>query len=466
MKNLIKGYEIVIANRGNDATYKKENENPIIICTFKNSWGEIDSSISILYAIKKKQEDCRIISVIESAEMMKQNIIVPLLFSKLQDISDVFVYPSMLAESSRQNDYTTNKLFVKIMGYYIFYKNNIRTFVRGIITKANLIWRIYQFLQDLMVARKWSFFIHLVNQDRVEILLEDRTKQTKLQLLLRKKFKNAKVVLFPHATALYLKERITDKYLVQKAAEALLVYSDLGLEWAKYSYPNVREFMVTGFPRYDQWWKDALLNDEAFIMSNEYKISMQFEKVILLLSQSVRPSVLDYNVIDYIIKSVADVAMSFNDSLLIIKPHPRQKIEEIQSIMKSFPKDRWLITGIQAIQASMLANIVVSTASSAMLDALSVGKPVIDFFPINPDLCVYFSEEGNGLSEFSYLKLTYHLNTKEEFESVIRDYYEGRNKDIWEQQKETAKRILMLDNKSSERAASVICGLLEKNRNV
>ncbi|MGV7930886.1 MAG: hypothetical protein AB2L13_18635 [Spirochaetota bacterium] len=452
----ISGYVIERRNASTDEIPRMDSlgDDFILLTSYKNSWGEIDFSLPILYKMKEVNRNCTIVSIIESKEMVHSDKLMPVLFDMLSAVSDIIIYPAI--KRNEQTGKISGKIIITRI-YRTYYFEKYRQKVRNLLTKITPIWNIYTRIQSFRTGRQWShFFNNVIHPRKVNIVLEDRTKPTKLQELIREKCINAKIVLYPHATSLYLKEHLEKVTIVKKSADLLLVASILGLEWAKKSYRNVSNIVPVGFPRYDKWWIETLARNGEIKHIKEYLKNKNINRVYTFFTNGIDPKWLPYKDFKYMMDSLCEIVFKDSNSFLIIKPHPRQDLNVIKMLMAKYPSDRWIITNMPAIQASLLADFVVSMWSSAILDALANGKPVVEFFHHGKNPFAIVDGSGRHCSEYGYARLSIPAETKEELYYFVKDYFRGNSSLIWEEQRTNAREILKLDNQSSQRAAEVI----------
>lgn len=433
----------------------------VLLASYKNSWGEIDVSLPVLYKVKDANSRCKIVSVIESAEMLATDKIMPVLFGKLSDISDVLLYPAIRPAEKEMLLHRQRQIDIKLKTYTSALIKGVRSLFRTNLKKMTYLWTFYEFIMGLLTERKWSFlFKYSGSPSNIKVILEDHTKQSKFQIFMRKKCPDAQVILYPHATSLYINDLVDDTLINNKTAHTMLLSSSLAMGWAKNKYPNVKFRRVVGFSRYDRWWIDALLLDGTYANAIERELTQKFSRIFTFFTHDFHPIVLPYDAFKYFMRSVADVIFSYNNSCMIIKPHPRQDVHILESLLQGYPSERWVITNMQALQASALAHFVVAMWSSTILDALAVDKPVVEFFDHTKNPRAILRADGRKCSEYGCLGLSIPADTKEELQRLIDDYFSATPSSIWKDQKKTALDILKLDNQSSLRAAEIICNLM------
>ena len=163
-----------------------------------------------------------------------------------------------------------------------------------------------------------------------------------------------------------------------------------------------------------------------------------------------------YNLFEFLIRSVCETVFKYEDAFLLIKPHPRQKLDPLLSILSDYPADRWMITKFQALQVSFLSNFVISMWSSIILDALATRKPVVEFFDHKYNPRALKDKNGNLCSEYGYTKISVPARNKEELKNLVDGYFKNTNTIVWQNQIKNAHNLLKLDNMSSKRASDVI----------
>ncbi len=465
MKVKVKGYTIEtrFSESAHQPSVGRDKSQDAVVASYKNSWGEIDASLPMLVELKRIRNDFRIVAIIESTMMMSQDSIVPVLFDRLKKVSDVLVYPALDAAQTARISEKGKAGSIKKKIYVSHIKRQLRAAVRNILKMTLIPWWLYRYLQGEMIEREWSlFFKHLVNPRDVKIILEDHTKLTSLQRLLRDKCRNARIILYPHATSLYISNYVGKTPKIKKSADAILLSSDLAIQWARDKFPGVSQCEVVGFARYDKWWMETVFKDRAFLDLRK-RISENVKNMIFaFFTHDTDPAFLPYEDFEYLVRSACDVVFSYRNGFLLIKPHPRQDVRTIVKMMGAYPEGRWLITNMQALQVSIMSDFVIAMTSSTILDALAVEMPVVEFFNHRHNPRAIINNEGKYLSEYGFMNLSIFAETKGELQHFVGDYFSESPGFIWAEQRKRAMEILKLDNLSSHRAANFICKLASR----
>ena len=279
-------------------------------------------------------------------------------------------------------------------------------------------------------------------------------------------FPEAKIILFPHGPRIFINQ-VFSSYRNHNLWEKLHFNHDLILDDYQMSVARTNQYMydakicIVGTARHDKKWVDILLSNEIFHNSEEIKYAKKFKKVYLFIDTGIHGYIgmTPIDIFSYVFRSVLNVVFKEKDSCLLIKPHPSQRMsyDLYNSEIKKYG-ERAMISNLHVMQLSSIADMVISLNSSAILDVLAVGKPVIEFQP----LCqiaesVNINCNGRLLSTTSYLGLTPHALSKDDLEILLHNYFnENASNPIWKRQQDSFRSLCSLNNNASQKAANVI----------
>jgi len=142
-------------------------------------------------------------------------------------------------------------------------------------------------------------------------------------------------------------------------------------------------FLVTGCQHFKSKWQKEIIKYYKEFNKNEISIPGD-KKIILILL--VKPVELYFKGIshDEVVSKLCR-SLSTPDSYLLIKPHPRANIEELQTLLADILLDNYQIVMDNVYYWANKADKVVSLLSYSCLSALAVKKLPYVYWPITPD---------------------------------------------------------------------------------
>lgn len=302
-----------------------------------------------------------------------------------------------------------------------------------------------------------QLFHNVINPEQVKIILKDFNPDagSPFKTIITDRCPNALIVSFPHSNYIYsrcdtdpLKETTNPNDYSLHDIFLLSSKNDIPSWSNRVDREKIRTF---GYPAYDPWWIDTLLKSNQFLQSKEIELSNHAKKVFFYISRGPHPHYLSQHDYEYIVRSVAEATLQVDDSFLLIKTHPRENIEFLHELLKPFDTNRWMLSGLHLTQLSYLSNMVISSWSSGILNALSVNKAVIEFFKFgnnNPDWRI--APDGSKTSIYRELGLAIPANTAEELDHLIHDFYNGKTNHLEYQQKAFSKHCGFNSNASQD----------------
>lgn len=361
-----------------------------ILVLIAASWGEIDWILPVCRYIKDNYPQVVISAIFESydrEDIIRGNTFLSdLLTESVDSCYDLgsFLPPLMRRFLDIVNPHTyPHNLVVKVM-WYARYK--ILTFVYGYFAKG---------LEERIVA--------LTNPD---VFLKQVGGNVgisgQITSLVRKR--GGSIIIVPHATTLSAEEAVPSR--------AEMVYHDVDGDIILCTSDNMSKLYggmhrlktaVIGNPRYDSWWIDYVQN---YWKQKNYSVKWDPSKqyTILFITRGPHPIYLSRQTFEYLINETARVVLSLPDTYLVVRPHPRCPTALLQECLKPYNKSRWTIdaTNIFCLAGSM--DLAISMWSSAALDVLAVGIPVIEFFRFEGSN-FQWSREKDGSLTTGYRKL-------------------------------------------------------------
>ncbi|MBU4263851.1 MAG: hypothetical protein KKC76_18500 [Proteobacteria bacterium] len=241
-----------------------------------------------------------------------------------------------------------------------------------------------------IVPREIDLFLSRnISPDQVKIILKDfnEDEYAPYKIYLESRCPDALVVSYPHSNYIY-SNRTTEALQIAASPDAYSRHDIflLGSEhdipyWS--SYVDVSKIRTFGYPVFDEGWMGKMLHAPSFVESPEMKMAVNAGKVFFHISRHPHRTYLDEEDYFYLMQSLVEEVFSYDDAVLLIKPHPRQNIDSFAEVLASYDPSRWMFTGLQLTQLCSLADVVVSFFSSGIINALAAGKPVIEFYRFN-----------------------------------------------------------------------------------
>lgn len=315
-----------------------------------------------------------------------------------------------------------------------------------------------------IVPREIDLFLSSnISPDQVKIILKDFNKDefAPYKIYLEARCPDALVVSYPHSNYMY-SNRTTESLQIAVSPDAYSRHDIflLGSEhdipyWSR--YVDVARIRTFGYPVFDSWWMEKMLHAASFTGSPEVELARNAAgKVFFHISRHTHPLYLDEEDYYYLVKSLVEEVFSHENSVLLIKPHPRQKIESFVDILAPYDSARWMFSGLQLTQLCSLADVVVSFFSSGIVNALAAGKPVIEFYRFNdknPDWRRL--PNGGATSIYRELGLAVPADTRQELAMQIKSALDGTDS-VWAYQ----QKAYNLHCRGRENVAEAICDCL------
>lgn len=445
---------------------KLDKDSKIILASFDRSWGEIDSYLPILYKLKQRRPNWNIICNFRTKNLMKTIEYNRSLYNRLIEICDYIFYPQYKTSSVQENESN-----VKHKTRNVFNKFLIGNKIWKFLSKCKR--RIKQ-IKEFAIVMNHPLF-KFVTKDQVKIILKDHDRETITNKVFQMKFSSALKVIYPHGTnPLYTRVNKYKKKLNTKVDLALMGYeNDRKYFLERYNDITEDKLYLAGHARYDDWWKNLIIDKEAIKETKEYSF-IKGKRCFAFFTRGINEGYsLPQERFEYLCKAVGDIVLKNNNNKLLIAPHPRQNINSLKRIFDNFPKENWMITSLQALEVAFLSDFVISMWSSVILDSLAMKKPTVEFYKydllndnknwgtIHPDFVEL--ENGDLGSPYQDLEISIFANSKSELKKHIDNYFSNnKSKDLWINQSKKAMDFMNLDNKSAKRAVDAIFESLKR----
>ena len=341
----------------------KQDDIKNILILINSSFGEIDWILPVCHYIKKNHPKINLTALfnaIDHSDIIKGNkILGDLLHESLHNCYDFkdFLngFERWLYETVKKDIYE-NKKFSKFRPY-------IKRYFFGLI-------------RIICCDR-------IVKSTKPNILLKDITKDedVRKRIITLARKRGCREVMYPHASELYYLYDL--KVSPHWYADDILCNSKQMMKMFAEGndiYQNKKH--VVGIPRYDEWWIKHL---KSYWKKHDFKKYSSISKkstIFLLFTQRAHPlSLFSEEIADQLLHEIVSTVLSFQDSFLIIKSHPRQNIDVLKNRLGKYDKSRWIIDQSQAMCLSSIADVLITMgASSVVLDSLAIGKSVIEYY--------------------------------------------------------------------------------------
>lgn len=139
-----------------------------------------------------------------------------------------------------------------------------------------------------------------------------------------------------------------------------------------------KESVVVGTPKFDEFWIKYL---ETRCESGEKQKETSDHNMLVLLKND-KSVIFEYVGFENLLKEIIETALLFEKYKLILKPHPRQDLDLLNRIVRRYNSSRVLISHQPSFGLIRKSEILIAMPSGAIFDALIMGRPVIEYFPL------------------------------------------------------------------------------------
>lgn len=384
---------------------------PVIILIVSKSFGEVDWILPVLVQLKRHNPEWRVITLFSHKLIYEFLTLNRALFAEFKKISSMNIVPQEIGS---------------------LFRDEIRP------------------EQVKMVLKDYN---------------EDQYSPYKLEVM--RHCPQALLVSYPHSNHIY-SNRATDSVQPCAAPDAYSVH-DLFLlcsaedipYWSEFvDYRKIRTF---GYPRYDSWWMKSLADWPELTASEECQRARRADKVFFYISRGPHSHYLSQADYEYLLRSTMEEVLAYDNSFLLIKPHPRQDTEDLARLLAPYDARRWMVSGLHLQQLCTLAEVVISGWSSGILDALAVGKPVIEFWRFGGnDPLVRYTSDGRPTTIYRELGLAAPAESRDELAVLLRSAVQTPAAPIWQGQQQAFRRYCKTTDNAAQEIAD--CLLAETER--
>jgi len=335
-----------------------------ILILINSSWGEIDWILPVCHYIKKNYP----------------KITLSVLFNHFNSEKII-----------KGNKFLRDLLFESVHNWYET-KDFLPPLQRRFFEMVMWVYRKCHFESKPYIERRFFnllFKILSVDQRMMDaidpdVLLKDATAFDagfRKKIISSSRRRGCREVMFPHASALY---NFPDRTTPSRGflADDILCNT----KWMKETFSDGNKFYknkthVIGVPRYDDWWIQYL--QDYWEKGDLIKKLVNSKSTIFLFyteGEISSPDGGSEKLAEKVLHEVIETVLSFHDSFLIIKPHPRQNLGNLNRNLEKYDKNRWVIDQSQAMCLSSIADVIICMdKDSVILDSLAVGKPTIEY---------------------------------------------------------------------------------------
>lgn len=405
-----------------------------ILVLISSNWAELEWILPVLFQIRNKS-DHKIAVIFSSENLYQKKSDYTELFSLLNEVADQIIHPS-------RKELTSEKSFFERGIDYLKRKSGT--------SKAK------KKAEEIYIE---SVFKKLLNPSKIKCILKDASADFSFKELIQDKCKNAKLVNYPHATTIHFDHQ-SNSDLSKIPAEILKknfnMRSDLMLVHTRYDKSwwskrvDIKKIEAVGFPRYEQDWIKRLTKEQD---------SKSLKNTILFVARGAHDAYLPSASFKELMKDMIKTMKDFPSIYFIIKPHPAQDLNELNSFLKEIPETQYEINYDPAAILANRSDLIVSVFSSCILDSLSVKKPVIEFFryEVEPEINQEYIKENNIVTGvYRKLGLCVPADKYQDLHNLIKEFFDQKNMSIFNNSIENFKALMNEYSDSSKRAADLI----------
>lgn len=187
-----------------------------------------------------------------------------------------------------------------------------------------------------------------------------------------------------------------------------VVLADRFMAWGRktveqyVSYNNPRDkFIVTGYPEFDKFEELIRVGKDEIVKKLQTIVNIRRDRKKILYVTRANTTYTAYYYPDreeYILKQILSSLRKFSDKIeFIIKPHPRANtLKSYQEIIKNNDPGCpvHLVSGNLPEFIKISDFVIASTGSSAVVESVIIGRPVIIFHPDKRDIIIPYHKSG------------------------------------------------------------------------
>ncbi|MGE0268310.1 MAG: hypothetical protein AB7S78_07630 [Candidatus Omnitrophota bacterium] len=271
--------------------------------------------------------------------------------------------------------------------------------------------------------------------------------------------KHIKIIIYPHGTDIHM-EHAMEKTERDIDGDYLLCPSSFMREYHSDVDSRI-ERVVVGNPRYDQWWIRYI---RARWLERGYtpgwKVKGRYR--VLFITRGPHSTYLSKDNFKYLITTTMQTILSRDDAFVVIRPHPRQSEAQLKELLKMFDANRWVIDKTDIFCISEDIDLVISMWSSMILDALSVGLPVIEYFRFKGSSLLWSKDQNNKpVTAYGKYGLVLRAESTQDLLRHMTEVREHRDRVVAEQKKNFRQLVSDSDSQATLKTIDVITGKLQ-----
>lgn len=142
-----------------------------------------------------------------------------------------------------------------------------------------------------------------------------------------------------------------------------------------------------GYPRlYESWLNNLRKNSKYYVQKHIKETAEQqlSSMAVLFLPSTVKGVFEEEELKEWILEVVYCLSEQFGDALIVLKPHPMQNFNHLDSILNELNNKRCIVSFLHPGILAAEAKLVVSHHSSTIVDALALEIPVIQHQNFTP----------------------------------------------------------------------------------
>jgi hypothetical protein len=209
---------------------------------------------------------------------------------------------------------------------------------------------------------------------------------------------------------------------------------------AEYFKSRGKESVVVGTPKFNDSWIKYL----GTRFNSKEKLEERSDNNILILLKNNKSLIFQYIEFEKLLEEIIETSLLFEDYNLILKPHPRQDLDILNSIVSKYKSSKVSISHEPSFALIGKSKMIVAMPSGAIFDALIMGRPVIEYCHLKKlsDLLrtkfntipknylggmSYLDKDGNTTSVFRALGLVAPADNPEELKRWLGKFTKGES---------------------------------------
>ncbi len=416
---------------------QKSNSSINILVFINSSYGEIDWILPVCSYIKRNFPNVRIYAFFnsfDSDEIMKGNTFLYDLF--VRNVDEIYQF----------KDFTSS-----FISTFVELSKNILNHQKCPILIKRVVGRSIKYFIDLLKNIHYKKIVHITKPD---ILLKDTSNDTGVRRKIVEivKENGGRDIMFHHASNL-LFFKPPNKWKNKFADDILCNTKSMADHFSDGNEISKNKKHIVGIPRYDKWWIKYLTKEGKDFSHERYNL-LSDKTVFLVYTYGGRSKHKEYpfgfskeaavkRLIDII-----EVLSSFDNSLIILKPHPRQDTEKLKNIIKKHDYKNCIIDHSHPICLSSIADAIIAmNDSSTILDSLSVEKVTIRFLK---------NKERRSGGEIEKFDLSPFATNRKELKNLVEKNLDNKNNFTLKYVKNFNKIISSTKEGATKKAIEVI----------